>query len=104
MAQSTMILPFSILILATPISFSAEMISCRLALHQGNNRRERKNFPFKKVIIAVFFPFKKEILYRFATESPLKKWQNRAKSPLKDVREIKKSPLKNVRSIKSNTS
>ncbi len=63
MAQSTMILPFSILILATPISFSAEMISCRLALHQGNNRRERKNFPFKKEIIAVFFPFLKEILY-----------------------------------------
>ena len=85
MAQSTMILPFSILILATPISFSAVMISCRLALHQGNNRRERK-------------------FCIFATESPLEKWQNRVKSPLKNVHEFKKSPLKNVHSIKGNTS
>lgn len=29
-----MILPFSILILATPISFNAVMISCRLALRE----------------------------------------------------------------------
>ncbi len=34
MAQSTMILPFSILTFATPISFSAVMISCRLALRE----------------------------------------------------------------------
>ena len=98
-----MILPFSILTFATPISFSAVMISCRLALHQGNNRRERKNFPFKKEIIAVFFPFKRKFCI-FATESPLEKWQNRAKSPLKNVHEFKKSPLKNVHSIKDNTS
>ena len=53
-----------------------------------NNRRERKNFPFKKEIIAVFFPFKRKFCI-FTTESPLKKWQNRAKNPLKNVHGIK---------------
>ena len=51
MAQSTMILPFSILILATPISFSAVMISCRLALLQyylrGIQAMKSKNIPYE---------------------------------------------------------